>query len=57
MRYFTEEDKSMMETTLANTMKNASIEYDPRNSKIRKTFKKVSFETDRNKYYDPKTWK
>lgn len=57
MRYFTEEERSMMETTLNNTMKNATIEYDPNNSKIRKTFKKVSIDINRNKYYGPKIWK
>jgi hypothetical protein len=57
LRYFTDEDKSMMETTLANTMKNASIEFDPKNSKIRRANKRVLFQTDRNNYYDPKNWK
>jgi hypothetical protein len=57
LRYFTDEDKSMMETTLANTMKNACVELDPKNSKIRRPVKSVSFLTERNSYYDPKNWR
>lgn len=37
-------------------MKNASIEFDPKNSKIRKAKKHVNFKTNLNKYYNPKNW-
>lgn len=57
LRHFTEEDKSMMEMTLSNTMKNASIEFDPKNSKIRKPNKRVNFLTEKNNYYEPKNWR
>jgi len=32
-------------------MKNASIEFDPKNSKIRKPSKRVNFLTEKNNYY------
>lgn len=46
-----------METTLNNTIKNASIEYDAKKSKVRRPSKRVLFQINRNTYYDPKDWK
>jgi hypothetical protein len=55
-RQFTEEDKTIMDKTLNNTIKNAAVQFDPRNSRIRKSTKSVSFETDKNNYYEPRDW-
>ena len=46
-----------MEITLSNTLKNASVDFDPNSSKIRKQMKRVIFSVDRNNYYEPKQWR
>ena len=43
-----------METRLNNTIKNATVEWDQNNHKIRKTDKKVNFETEKNMYVPPR---
>lgn len=55
-RQFTEEDKTIMDKTLNNTIKNAAVQFDPRNSRVRRSSKSVTFETEKNNYYEPKTW-
>jgi hypothetical protein len=40
-----------MDITINNTIKNASIEYDPNNCRIRNSQKSVSIHTDKNNYY------
>ena len=57
LKYFTDEDKSIMESTLNNTIKNASMEFDPKKTKIRRGNKRVIFQVSRNTYYDARDWR
>ena len=56
LKQFSEEDKAVMESTLNNTIKNASIALTNSPKRPKKTRKRVNFTTEKNTYYEPKQY-
>lgn len=56
LKQFSEEDKAVMESTLNNTIKNASIALTNTPKRPKKNRKRVNFTTEKNTYYEPKQY-
>jgi hypothetical protein len=54
LKSFNDDDKRNMEVILDNTIKNAAARQEISDSRLRKSTKRVNFETEKNDYYEPK---